>query len=110
MTPPRIIGFRLVPPRHDRGGQATTLAILTVEHAFWIIGGLRLSHSAVDGSYFIRGPERLAGSRDRLSIRSGPERDALVAAAARMLTGATERPTAGTPVATAPDHLETSAQ
>ena len=104
MAPASIVAFRVVSPL-PKPGYAGTLAVLTIEHGPWIIAGVRLCIEA-GGRVFFRPPKARA-TEDRVVLRGGPERDALLVQARRMMTGFLQGLMAESPLAPAP-HLEPS--
>ena len=97
---PAIIAFRLVNPLPQPGYEGT-LAILTVEHGPWIIGGLRLCMQR-DGALFLR-PPKMKVLDDRVVMRSGADRDALLEDASTMVRGFLSARLAALPLAPSPE-------
>ncbi len=99
MRPPSILGFRLadqLPPPGVEG----TVATLTVEYGPFILMGVRLCRKA-GGLPYLK-PPYVKNEGDRLVMRAGPERDALLVEAVTLLRGFLEARAAATPLATAP--------
>lgn len=100
---PAIVAFRLNTAPAEPTEYAT-LATMTVEHGPWIIAGLRLVRRA-DGAMFLH-PPKMKTKPDRVAMRSGQERDALIREATEMLHAFTKARAAVSPLAPAPEPLE----
>jgi hypothetical protein len=105
MLAPAIVGFRLVWPLPAAGTDGT-LAVLTVEHGPWLVSGLRLAVKST-GHLYLK-PPYVKNEGDRITIRSSPEREALLAEAKALLRGFLEARAAAPPLATAPETSEPS--
>lgn len=103
MTAARILAFR-IPDAPPLPGRESPVAILTVEIGPLVVAGLCL-HVGDDGSLRLSSPKMRAG-RDRVVLRAGPERDAILRHAENILAGIVKTRTAASPLATAPDTTE----
>ena len=100
MTTPAVVGFTLVtPPLLE--GEPGCVALLTVEYGPILIAGIRYSRN-FQGEYYLQ-PPRTKYAAERIHIRPGKERKAILAQAGTMLR--TMRP-AVPPLATAPESTE----
>ena len=100
---PAIVAFRLNTAPAEPA-EYTTLATMTVEHGPWIIAGLRLVRRA-DGTMFLH-PPKVKTKPDRVAIRSGPERDAILREATEMLRAFSKARAAVSPLAPATENAE----
>lgn len=104
MIAPRIVGIRLAAslPKPAEGG---CVAVLTIEHGPWIVDGFQLMLD--DRSKVFLAPPRMQRADNRIVLKGGPERAALMDEAKRLVANFLDlRSIAETPVATASETSE----
>jgi hypothetical protein len=100
---PRLTGFRLHDPLPQRG-EAGIIATITIEDGSWIASGFAL---CVDdrGKPFLR-PPRMKSQENRIALKPGPHRSALLKEAVKLAASFIELRSAVSPLAPAPETVE----